>query len=64
MLTLQTEMMDKRWAATGGEASPQQIKVYQTTVDTLRRTLESLGMHRRPRDVTPTLIDALKANPP
>jgi hypothetical protein len=59
MLTLQLEMM-KRWAANDGEASAGQIKDYQTVVNTLVRTLSSLGLQRRQRDVTPSVADYVK----
>ena len=72
MLTLQTELMETRWAENNGEASAKQIETYQRTANTLRRLLESLGLQRRPRDVTPStlrprqlsqLIDAVRLTP-
>jgi hypothetical protein len=36
------------------------LAIYQTTVNTLRRTLEALGLQRRPRDVGPTLGQILR----
>jgi hypothetical protein len=54
MLTLQCELMEHRWATEHeGQASSQQIETYQRCTNTLRRTLESLGLRRHPRDVTP-----------
>jgi hypothetical protein len=53
MLTVQTEMMERRWDENNGEASAKQIDGYQRTVNTLRRTLEAIGLERRARDVTP-----------
>jgi hypothetical protein len=38
------------------------LAVYQSGVNTLRRTLESLGLKRRTRDVTPSLSDILRAD--
>lgn len=56
MLTLQLELMDQRWAANDGAAtSSQELEVYQRTTGALRRVLESVGLKRRPRDVTPDL---------
>jgi hypothetical protein len=56
MLTLQLELMEQRFAANeAGEASPKQIETYQRCTNTLRRTLESLGLKRRAKDLTPTL---------
>jgi hypothetical protein len=53
MLCLQCELMESHWNAEGGEADTKQIETYQRCVNTLRRTLESLGLGRRPRDITP-----------
>jgi hypothetical protein len=56
MLTLQLELMESRWCENdGGEASPRALETYQRATGALRRTLESLGLQRRSRDVTPTL---------
>jgi hypothetical protein len=55
MLALQCEMMETRWAQNEGEASAKQIETYQRVTGALRRTLESLGLRRRARDVTPSL---------
>ena len=56
MLTLQLELMEFNWAKNSeGEAGPKSIRVYQQCTNTLRRTLECLGIQRRPKDVTPTL---------
>jgi hypothetical protein len=72
MLTLQTELMEARWQENNGEASAKQIETYQRTSNTLRRLLESLGLQRRPRDVSPStlrprdlnrLIDAVRVSP-
>jgi hypothetical protein len=56
MLCLQLEMMEGNWARDSqGEAGPKSIEIYQRVTNTLRRTLETLGLHRRPKDVTPSL---------
>src|SRR5262245_4753672 len=47
--------------AQAGAADDEALAIYQTTVNTLRRTLESLGLQRRPRDVSPTLGQILRA---
>ena len=60
MLTLQLEMMESRWASEHeGQAGPKSLELYQRTTGALRRTLETLGLRRRPRDVTPTLSSYL-----
>ena len=43
--------------ATAGEALPAQIDLYQRTANSLRRLLESIGLKRVPRDVTPSVAD-------
>jgi hypothetical protein len=65
MLALQLELQEQRFALNeGGEATSGQIEVYQRVVNTLRRTLETLGLQRRPKDITPTptLDQYLRAN--
>lgn len=63
MLTLQSEFMEHRFAETDGEATPRQLDMYQKTTNTLRRTLEALGLERRARDVSlDGLIDAVAAS--
>jgi hypothetical protein len=70
MLTLQLELMEARWQENNGEASAKQIETYQRTANTLRRLLESLGLQRRPKDVSTLrprdlnrLIDAVRVSP-
>jgi len=52
MMTVQLELMESRWSENAGEASPKSLETYQRVVGSLRRTLESLGLQRRPKDVT------------
>jgi hypothetical protein len=62
MLTLQLELMEQRFAVNeNGEASAKQLETYQRVTNTLRRTLESLGLQRRQHDVTPTLSAYLRS---
>ena len=54
MLCLQCEMQEQRWAQEReGQAGSKSLMDYQRCVNTLRRTLEALGLRRRARDVTP-----------
>jgi hypothetical protein len=54
MLTLQLEIMETRFAlAEGGAAKVKQLDAYQRATNTLRRALETLGLERRMKDVTP-----------
>jgi hypothetical protein len=62
MLELQLEMLESRFAQNDGEASGEQLMLYQRVASALRRLLESLGLHegRKARDVTPRLdLDGL-----
>src|SRR5579862_9016347 len=61
LLTIQCEMYDKKFALNDGEASQTDIETYQRLTNTLRRCLETLGLERRSRDVTPpSLAEYLK----
>ena len=58
MLTLQLEMMESRWATEHeGQAGPKSLEHYQRCTNTLRRVHESLGLRRRPKDITPNPLD-------
>jgi hypothetical protein len=48
--------------AQAGEASDGALAIYQTTVNTLRRTFEALGLRRRAKDVGQTLGEVLRAD--
>jgi hypothetical protein len=56
MLTIQLEMMDSRFATNDGEASRVDLETYQRCSNSLRRLLESLGLQRRSRDVSPPSV--------
>jgi len=55
-LTVELERMELGFA-TAGEALPGQLDLYQRTANSLRRLLESIGLERRARDVSPSLSD-------
>jgi hypothetical protein len=55
-MTVELERMEGVFAV-AGEALPEQIDLYQRTANSLRRLLESVGLERRARDVSPTLAD-------
>jgi hypothetical protein len=57
-LTVELERLEADFAV-AGEAQPDQLDLYQRTANSLRRLLESVGIERRPRDVTPTLSQYL-----
>ncbi len=59
-LTTELERLEARFAS-AGEAAPADLDLYQRTAGNLRRLLESVGLKRVPKDVTPdlkTYIDA------
>ena len=62
MLILQCELLEQRWAINGGEASDKSLNTYQKTTGALRRVLQTLGLGRRARDVTPTLGALIRAD--
>jgi hypothetical protein len=61
-LTVELERLEARFAA-AGEASAGDLDLYQRTAGNLRRLLESVGLQRRARDVTPKLEEYLKSAP-
>ena len=61
-LIVELERLEDLFAT--GEATPQQLELYQRLTNTLRRVLESLspGLQRRSRDVTPLNLDQYLAS--
>ncbi|WP_201766341.1 hypothetical protein [Sphingobium ummariense] len=55
-LTVELERMEAAFA-TAGAAQPSDLDLYQRTAGNLRRLLESVGLERRQRNVTPTLSE-------
>jgi len=53
-LTVELERLEAKFA-NAGEASPGELDAYQRTANSLRRLLESVGLQRRQRNVTPDL---------
>jgi hypothetical protein len=58
VLTVECERMELAFAA--DDATPEALDLYQRTANSLRRMLESLGLQRRTRDVTPHLTSYLE----
>jgi hypothetical protein len=52
VLTVELERLEKKFAL-AGEASADDIDLYQRVANTLRRLLEAVGLQRRSRDITP-----------
>lgn len=61
MLTLQLEMMEQAFASNDGVAGPREIDRYQRVVNTLRRTLEALGLQRRMKEVEGDTLEDIAA---
>jgi hypothetical protein len=60
VLTTELEMLEARFAA-AGQASSEDLDLYQRTAGNLRRLLEAIGLQRRPRNVTPSVSEYLSA---
>ena|SRR5215467_5055478 len=58
-LTVELERMESVFAE-AGEASPEQLDLYQRVSNSMRRMLETVGIQRRSKDVTPS-IDEIAA---
>src|SRR5689334_8531647 len=54
LLTLELETLEAKFDA-NGEATLKELEAYQRSASAMRRLLESLGLKRRPKDVTPDL---------
>jgi hypothetical protein len=53
-LTVELERMERQFALAGA-ASAEDLETYQRCANSMRRLLESVGLRRRPRDVTSSL---------
>ena len=55
MLELQLELLETKFAENNGAATTHELESYQRASNSLRRLLESLGLHRgrRARDIAP-----------
>jgi len=60
VLIVELERLELKFA-TNGEASPFDLDLYQRMANSMRRLLETIGLQRRPRDVTPPLRQYLEA---
>ena len=52
VLTVELERLETRFAL-AQEASPEELDLYSRVAANMRRLLESVGISRRPRDITP-----------
>jgi hypothetical protein len=60
ILTLELELLEAKFEANDG-AKAAELECYQRVSSSLRRLLETLGLKRRAKDITPTLGDILSA---
>jgi hypothetical protein len=60
-LTVELERLEAVFAV-AGEATPDQLDLYQRTANSLRRLLEAVGIERRPRLVGPNFGELLRAD--
>jgi hypothetical protein len=58
-LTVELERLEAKFAE-AGEATPADLDLYQRTAGNLRRLLESVGIQRRPKDITPSLASIIE----
>jgi hypothetical protein len=58
VITTELERLEARFAVAGA-ASPEDIDLYLRASNSLRRLLESVGIQRRPRNITPNLSQYL-----
>ena len=58
-LEVELERLEAKFAL-AGEADAADLDLYQRASNTMRRHLESVGLERVPRDVSPPLVDYLR----
>jgi hypothetical protein len=58
-ITTELELLERKFAISGDGAKAADLTLYLTGANTLRRLLETVGLQRRSRDITPTLKDYL-----
>lgn len=63
VLTVELEMLEARFA-TAGQATATDLDLYIRASGNLRRLLEAVGLHRRARNVTPTVAEYLRSKAP
>jgi hypothetical protein len=59
VLTVELERLEAKFAL-AGEASLEDLDLYQRMTNTMRRALESVGLQRRPREINAGLGDLLR----
>jgi hypothetical protein len=56
-ITIELELMERQFAEDQKLADRALLETFQRMTNTLRRTLESLGLRRRPKDISPKSLD-------
>jgi hypothetical protein len=59
VLSVELENLERRFVL-AGSASSEDLDLYQRTAGGLRRLLESVGLQRRPRDITPSPLQYMQ----
>ena len=56
VITAELENLERKFAL-AGNAAAEDLQLYLTGSNNLRRLLEAIGLKRRPRDVTPSVAE-------
>ena len=56
-LTCELERLEAKFSSSDHAPRDGDLQTYQRLTNTMRRALEAVGIHRRPRDVTPPTLD-------
>jgi hypothetical protein len=59
VMTVELEQLETKFAQ--GQAGADDLDLYQRTAGNLRRLLEAVGLQRRPKDVTPSVAEYVRA---
>lgn len=60
-LVVELERLESRFASAEKPPSERELDLYSRLAGSLRRLLEAVGIHRRPRDATPTITSYLRS---
>jgi hypothetical protein len=60
VLVAQAELLEAAFAQAEGKADNADLDAYLKTANVLRRLLQTLGLKRRARDVSPSLVDIFR----
>jgi hypothetical protein len=61
VMTVELERIEQRFAL-ADEASAEDLDLYQKTSNSLRRLLQTIGLERRAKDITPPSLSAYLSN--